>query len=143
MLGFVCAYVMLIPCSPIQEKDFSPAKQASFLVERFEESKQLFQKIETKKTEIRPAVLKLGKFLGEVRATQGALNQALKNPKAGEKTRNLMLVRCQGLLEAYLSSLILTLDGDTESRMMAKTLESLLIKRFKEFQDGLGRKDSS
>lgn len=143
MLGFVCAFVMLIPGSPTQDKDFSVAKHASFLVGRFEESKLLFQRIETKKTELRPAVLKLGTILGEVRAKQGALNQALMNPREGEKTRNLMLVRCQGLLEAYLSSLILTVDGDAESRMMSKTLENLLIKRFKEFQNGLGRKDSS
>lgn len=143
MLGFVCAIVMLVPGPPTQAGEFSSAKHAAFLVDRFEESKQLFQRIETRKTELRPAVLKLGKTLGEVRASQGALNQALKSPKAGEKTRNLMLVRCQGLLEAYLSSLILTLDGDKESRMLGKTLESLLVKRFKEFQDGLGRKDTS
>ena len=142
MLGTLLLVIVGVPNLAGQESAFNPGKYAAFLSEEFETGRTVFQRIETKKIELRPAVERLGKLLGEVRAKQALLNGALKKPQAGEKTRNLMLVRCQGLLEAYLASLVLAIDGDSESRLVAKTLESLLLKRLKELKNGLNKSET-
>jgi len=50
------------------------------------------------------------------------------NKQSGNGTRILRLIQAQGLFEAYLSSEILALDGDAESKSLVKVLELRLAK---------------
>jgi hypothetical protein len=110
-----------------QAAPYDPGRHAGFLDQRFTLIRETIRKLDAKKIEVKVAVERLGKTLGECRRLQPQITEYM-NKQSGNSTRVLRLIQAQGLFEAYLSSEILALDGDAESKSLGKVLELRLAK---------------
>lgn len=109
------------------QTSYEPGKHAAFLEQRFESTRNTIRNLETKKIEMRVAVERLGATLGECRRLQSGLTEWMQK-QTGQNTRAIRLIQTHGLFEAYLTSEILAIDGDAESKSLVKVLEMRLSK---------------
>lgn len=121
--AILCYGVMVLS----QAAPYDPGRHAGFLEQRFTLIRETIRKLDAKKIELKVAVERFGKTLGECRRLQPQITDYM-NKQSGSSTRVLRLVQTQGLFEAYLSSEILALDGDAESKSLVKVLEARLAK---------------
>lgn len=121
--AILCFGAMLVG----QAAPYDPGRHAGFLDQRFTLIRETIRKLDAKKIEVKVAVERLGKTLGECRRLQPQITEYM-NKQSGNSTRVLRLIQAQGLFEAYLSSEILALDGDAESKSLGKVLELRLAK---------------
>ena len=70
---------------------------------------------------------RFGKTLGECRRLQPSITTWMQK-QTGQSTRAIRLIQAHDLLEAYLCSEILALDGDAESKSLVKVLELRITK---------------
>lgn len=70
----------------------------------------------------------MGQYIGEDRREQAALSSFLRNAKGEQAGLALRVVRVSGMWQAYLSSAVLALDGDPESRDLRDVLDRRLTK---------------
>jgi hypothetical protein len=70
----------------------------------------------------------LGQYIGEDRKDQAALSAFLRSAKGDQAVVALKVVRVSGLWQAYLSSAVLALDGDTESRDLRDMIDRRLTR---------------
>jgi|GEM_PF-3442018 len=132
MIASLVCYAALVG---IQPATYDPARHKAFLEREFTatresvrnlETKKL-DNLETKKLDLRTVVTRLGKSLGDSRRLQPGLTGWMQSQK-GQATQAMKLIQLQGLFEAYLSSQVLAIDGDSNSKTLAKALELQLAK---------------
>lgn len=70
----------------------------------------------------------MGMYLGEDRRDQASLTGFLRTAKGEQATEALKIVRLSGLWQAYLSSAVLALDGDPESKDLRDVLDRRLTR---------------
>lgn len=111
----------------LNQTAYDPARHISFLEQRFTLVRETIRKLDTKKIEPKTAIDRFGKTLGECRKLQPQIT-AYMSKQTGQGTRVMKLIQAQGLFEAYISSEILALDGDADSKSLVKVLELRLAK---------------
>lgn len=121
--SLVCYAVVAI----VQPATYDPARHRAFLEREFVAARDAVRSLETKKLDLRTVVTRLGKSLGESRRLQPGLTGWMQSQK-GQATQAMKLIQLQGLFEAYVSSQVLAIDGDANSKTLAKALELQLAK---------------
>ncbi|HRF59703.1 MAG TPA: hypothetical protein PLH94_07295 [Fimbriimonadaceae bacterium] len=124
MIASLVCYAALVG---IQPATYDPARHKAFLEREFTATRESVRNLETKKLDLRTVVTRLGKSLGDSRRLQPGLTGWMQSQK-GQATQAMKLIQLQGLFEAYLSSQVLAIDGDSNSKTLAKALELQLAK---------------
>ena len=124
MIASLVCYAALVG---IQPATYDPARHKAFLEREFTATRESVRNLETKKLDLRTVVTRLGKSLGDSRRLQPGLTGWMQSQK-GQATQAIKLIQLQGLFEAYLSSQVLAIDGDSNSKTLAKALELQLAK---------------
>lgn len=113
---------------------WDPGKHAALLDAQFTTVEQTVRNLETKRIDAKTAVGRLGEVLGESRKAQDRLNQGIRGSLGTKSTLVLRIVQAQGVFDAYVSSRILALDGDADSKDLARVLQLRLQKLLPAFR---------
>lgn len=102
---------------------YAPDQHLATITRRFEEVKPKIASSEDGAVAKGTLGRLLGQYLGEDRRQQAALSAYLRAAKGEQASSVLKLVRVSALWQAYLSSAVLALDGDAESKDLRDVLE--------------------
>ena len=124
MVGFT-ALIAAIALQPSTET-YTPARHTQFIRTSFASSEKAMNDYAGKKSTKAATAAKLGKAMGENRRYQVSLNFYMQQMDKKEGTTVLRTIQWAGTYDAYLTSQILGLEGDGQSREFAKILGNKL-----------------
>lgn len=124
---FAMAVSAAIALSTGQTAPFDAKTHTAWLERKWEDVRAIRKDLDRKVLTKARAVERCGAILGESRKRQSALTSNLK-AQTGPDPHWIRLVRMQGILDAYVASAILGMDGDEESQRLAKTLDAAMQK---------------
>ena len=112
---------------------YSLDQHASVARQCFQEATQTFTGVQEGTTSRADAARKLGQLIGRHRRYQASLAVSLQTQAPGDSAKLMKVIQLAGLVDAYLASCILSLDGDATSlevrevteRQIARVLEGI------------------
>lgn len=109
-----------------QPAPYDLARHVTYLDSKFQIVRETASALATRKIDAQEGVRKLGEILGESRKLQADLTAWLKSHPQSPGKRVMRLIQAQDLFEGYLATELLALDGDLDSKTLAKSLEARL-----------------
>ena len=107
---------------------YSPESHAATITKELKEVSLKLKEVEENGAATSPVGTLIGKYIGEDRRNQAALSNYLRKARGSDSVVALKMVRASGIWQGYLSSAVLALDGDEDSKQLRGVLEKWLAK---------------